>query len=448
MEATYDSDYVYTSNNYDYCDWEISVVKEAIVIMPGMMASEINLNQTAYIDFMSDYGNPLVPGFRIWDPNTDYLPYLGSIVRLLGCNNNGTPQYQSISKGPTINKNPTNYPEGSYQYGAMDTFRRLYKKLYDEFYIPGKVDIVLYEYDWRKDPYDVALEFDTFINNNYGRIKLIAHSMGGLVSSQYMALGQAQRDRITQYISVAVPYLGAPLAQRIYCDGKFYDPHGFKDWFVGSVANATMAGAIRDIAPNIKTLYALTPPSQHFRPYLVDEWAVPTEEYTDYNSTMQFFSQNQLNWNSNICNLVKTNQDRLFVNGTQVTRLINDAYYIIGMGEMTATSLTAFRDMTYDLTLSDVNSYAGDGTVPLWSATIGGTLASHSKVFYKSSSTGMSALHTPMIQGIYKDAWGDDVVDYSTINFIIEIVEGNAMGFSSSTLSNTYGMTKTMPELY
>lgn len=60
--------------------------------------------------------------------------------------------------------------------------------------------------------------------------------------------------------------------------------------------------------------------------------------------------------------------------------------------------------------------------------------------------TNMSALHTPMIQGKYKNILGLEEDDLSTINFIIEIIKGNITGTTGSTTLSAYGITKTMPQ--
>ena len=120
-----------------------------------------------------------------------------------------------------------------------------------------------------------------------------------------------------------------------------------------------------------------------------------------------------------------------------MTELLSNAYYIVGTGESTTTGILDSNFDTFD-------TNAGDGTVPMWSATVGGTLPS-SRVFYKYSGNYMSALHTPMVSGRYNTNWGTQD-DFSTINFIVEILTGGALMMNESTL-NTYGITKNAPQV-
>ena len=430
---------VFSSKNYG--EFTLRVQKRAIILMSGMMGSELYTDQEGITyQGTNDIGNPVTKSIpintKVWEPAIDTLYLYGrALIDVLECYPNGESKYKLRTPLPIITpmgtniNNPSNNPNKFY--GALNTFKNIYQKLYDNF--RSQSDIVIYQYDWREDPYDTALKFDTFVKSqSYDDIILIGFSMGGLVSSQYMALGADRRDKITKYISVNVPYLGAPLAARIYNDGDFYEGHSFKDKVIELIVNSTLNEAIKDVAPNIKTLYALMPPEQKFNNYLISDSGL----IYGYNNTMQFFSQNLSNWNETLVAEVRANQARMFINGTHVTRLLDDVYYIVGTGESTTTSLQAKYSSESFSKLESIKTDNGDGTVPLWSATIGNTINSYNKTFFKVPREGMTALHSPMIEA--KDG------DYSTINFIIEIIKGNINGSTNANTIYQYGFIKNL----
>ena len=428
---------VLSSKNYG--EFTLRVQKRAIILMSGMMGSELYAKQSGIPSGGSGIDGTIPLGMKIWEPTAStVLTYGKYLIKALECWPNGKSKYKIspaasiITPQETNINNPANNPNKFY--GALNTFKNIYQKLYDNF--RNQSDIVIYQYDWREDPYDTALKFDEFIKeNNYEDITLIGFSMGGLVSSQYMALGADRRDKITKYISVNVPYLGAPMAARIFYDGKFYEGQGLSDILIELFTDITLSGAVKEIAPNIKTLYALMPPEQHFKNYL-SKFYTNRETVEGYYNTMQFFGQNLSNWNETLVAEVRANQARVFINGTHITRLLDDVYYIVGTGEMTETEISANYSLGIFTGLSPIKTDKGDGTVPIWSATIGNTINSYNKTFFKVPREGMTALHSPMIEA--KDG------DYSTINFIIEIIKGNINGSTNSNTLYNYGFTKNL----
>ena len=416
--------------------------KKAYVMVPGIMGSEMYTRDSNVPSGPSSYFSN---NTKIWDPTDGQVIASASYIPLaLKCSTSGSPVYATgpkfessllvTPKGSTIN-NPQNI---STQYGALDIFRNLYQALYNEPTIHNNGDIVLYEYDWRKDPYDTANDLYNFLVNikGYTDITLIGYSMGGLVSSHLVRnlYDNGQMDLITKYISVNVPYLGSPLAPRIYRDGKFLNGGGL----LNMIGNHAMCLGITMIAPNIKTLYALTPPSQYFEPYLIpDGSSVP---YSTYANTMSWLAGNLDNWNSTLYTSIKNNQSRLFIGGTHITQFLSDAYYIIGTGESTTQTIKVhFPLLSYIWEFVEQKTNAGDDTVPMSSATIGWTISGGSKTFFKVPQSGQTGSHMGMIQG--KDN------DFTTINFIVGIVKGTITASTGSSTLSTYGMTKTTPQL-
>ena len=81
-------------------------------------------------------------------------------------------------------------------------------------------------YDWRKGPMDVQ-RLDEAVNRallaspGHDKVILIAHSLGGLVSREYIA--GPGRGKVAALISVGTPWLGAPKAARALLWGYNFD---------------------------------------------------------------------------------------------------------------------------------------------------------------------------------------------------------------------------------
>jgi VWFA-related protein len=75
-------------------------------------------------------------------------------------------------------------------------------------------DVFYFVYDWRRDNALTAQDLNTFISNvttaeNYPKINLVAHSMGGLVCKSMLHQDAPVKDRINKLIFVGTPNLGA-----------------------------------------------------------------------------------------------------------------------------------------------------------------------------------------------------------------------------------------------
>jgi len=105
-------------------------------------------------------------------------------------------------------------PDGLVKVGLWGMFEDPYSAFIQAAKSGNKYDVLDYPgYDWRLDLRSQADALDTWINNNADLsrpIHLVTHSMGGLVVRAFVS-NQQRANRITSVISVAPPYLGAPL---------------------------------------------------------------------------------------------------------------------------------------------------------------------------------------------------------------------------------------------
>lgn len=412
-----------------YTQWtaqqEVLIYKKAIILLPGIMGSTIYSNGLTinYNNSNYQFSNNSI----LWDPDLSLnTGKMNASVRALACNSSGTPSYSTGVRSPIVNNNKNNYRK----YGAQNIYENLYMKLYNSFY--NDYDVILFEYDWRKDPFDTAQDLDDYISSNYySQIVLIAHSMGGNVSSYYLSLGAEQRSKVEKHITIGTPFLGAEKLAYVYDTGDAIDYVIIIDWF-----DLLLGSSVKAIMPNIPAIYSLLPVSWNFNPYLKIEDAnnnITTVQ--TYTATINEFSSNLSNWNSNLYNSAVFHQAALFVNGQHVTQLV-DSYYIIGDGTSTPLFLKMKTDSNNqklgDLTIESTNN-DGDGTVSIHSSTINGTLTNHTLYKYQSSS--VNADHIGLIKG-------ED--DQKSFDYICDVINGiNVDSYNDTTFFSKYSGYKT-----
>lgn len=101
---------------------------------------------------------------------------------------------------------------------------------------PTNADIWRFAYDWRLDPNDSALKLRDFMNDVVTttdqqraatcEADILAHSMGGIVSSVYLRRADTQDDarrKIHRMITAGTPYLGTPQAVAAQSRGYVFE---------------------------------------------------------------------------------------------------------------------------------------------------------------------------------------------------------------------------------
>ena len=393
---------------------------DAVIILPGFMGSRLYAEETITID-----GFVIEKNEKIWDPIPNTLSDLTKTTAKISALAYSVSGNSIKSHTPIVNIGGDN--DKSILFGTNDTYGSLYSTLYDAFY-SETCDVIFYEYDWRDDPYNIACELDVFIERNgYESVVFVGHSMGGIVTAQYIALGETQRSKVHMNISVCTPYLGTANAT-MACAGGSYGDSVLGD-YVGSLE-------IDNLACELLSVYSLIPPSYNMAPYLeCDNGSGEVSLCENYSGTVKMLSDyNSDVWNSKILEEVTLNQNRLFTENGLSTEFVN-SYYIVGTGEKT---LSKFK-ISIDEEKSSIESVIasemsdGDGTVTVYSATAANTLES-SRIFYKLDKAGMSSGHVQLIDGN----------DMATIEFIVKLIDGEVSGIDDETLESLYGISKTI----
>ena len=346
--------------------------RKAIIVLPGIVASRLYEN----VDNKR--------GDRWWEPKWYEAPLYINNLRL---DENGIsanrviPEYAVVdNKGNRIYQKIQN---NNQEYGAENTYGKLVNSLYDRF--GRQYDIYFYSYDWRMSNTVTAKYLEQFIDDKgYNKVILIAHSMGGVLASEYLRRNTENLSKVEKLITLGTPYLGAPKALYTLETGNFLD-NAIKNFFAKKL--------FKPVVKNFYSVYELLPTENYFRlsgtGYVkrLDKniytkksgiRVVNTIKDLNYNETYSLIAKRE--WATNNKNLLKPMlpNSEIFHRGIFQNKHITnsvDFYAIIGYGKNTIMKLKeSFINNEYKSTdvLNVLNT--GDGTVPVISATIGNTI--------------------------------------------------------------------------
>jgi pimeloyl-ACP methyl ester carboxylesterase len=224
--------------NYEQ-EYKLTDGKKAIVILPGLLASGLYDRETGealwdpiksdavdMLEFMGVYDqtHENVTAKSALGEFLDMFDYVAdiigdtknSIMRHIMCNEKGDPQ------NPNVVGVPVGY-EGHLAYGALNSYKWWAEGLKEVY--GSEYEVVVYNYNWLTDTRYAARDFAEFMRqNNYTETVLIGHSMGGLVATEYLAMGADCRARVDKFIAVAVPFYGSYMAS-----STFEDPYCYRD---------------------------------------------------------------------------------------------------------------------------------------------------------------------------------------------------------------------------
>lgn len=299
----------------------VAASRNLIVVVPGIIGSEL-------VD-----GN----GAKVWVG-------VGGILGQIQCNEVGNPVY------PLYAYNNDNY-------GARDTYKTLYDSLKSR--CSSQADVKFFAYDWRKTNTRAGLALKSMVNGYSGKIIIVAHSMGGIVASDYLRIAtESQRTRTT-LITLGTPFTGAPKAVQVMENGKM---------FPGIVGDLT-SSYIQNLIRNIPAAYELLPTTR-------------STAYVQVNGVDQTAT--------NAWNILKQRSWANFQSGSGLKPMMdtarnfhanlmqsNNQHYALSAGRsvfITSTGYTTVQKVNYSLSGGQysVSSYIGtndgDGTVPSTSA--------------------------------------------------------------------------------
>lgn len=302
--------------------------ERVVVLIPGITGSEL-VNAS---------------GERIWPPRmmTIYQDFAS-----LRCDERGLPQSPSQPRRPI---------EEYYESMARFLQGRGYQ-------------VFRFAYDWRLSNTQLADQLrDLIARTGSSKVDIVAHSMGGIVASTYVA--RHGGERVRRLVTLGTPFLGTPGAVKTLELGDF----------VRNIVGYFLRPEFTAIFRNNASWYQLLPNEDYFkaigRGYVRKLVQGETDMITtldSYQATLAFISERP--WANK--KLLATNGQ--LHQGLDLARTLKkvDAYFVVGFGERTVGQV----DFVFDqeggrevFATCEPHATNGDGAVVLPSATIGGQL--------------------------------------------------------------------------
>ncbi len=407
-----------TSDDTDYNDelqnTQPSDKKEAVIIVPGISGSELVAGE----DFDGFQFSTVNEGDLVWLPElnfnidsittdipADVLNVIGAF-NMLQMDNGGSSLYKIRAKQVS---------ESDEEVGALGSGTAMYKALLAKY--GDSRDVVFYGYDWRMSVSKTAAELETFIHlRGYEKVTFVCHSMGGIVTSCYLARSDENVQKTERVITVGTPYGGSPKALYTLETGKFLD------FSVANMRISALDYIFKTMAKNFASVYELLPYDNVIDAHGAYVYDASSYGYLDAAGTSSYI-KNQSAWlNSSMYTAALAIQNQLYASGDHImNREDVDSYIIAGYNVSTITQL----NLEDGKLISAGKSLAGDGTVPLVSA-----VEANGELFHKPVYLVNGVDHS----GLFADA---DVID-----LICNIIDSGAgASYNSSKISTAEGVT-------
>ena len=412
-------------------EYQLHGGRKAIIILPGLLASGLYDEETGdalwdpvqsdnvdLLEFMGVYDethkNVTVEAMmpEIWDL-MDYFDAVmqdvveddgsfdpNNIMRRIMCDDKGDAPAHVVGV-------PVGY-EGHLQYGALNSYKWWAEGL-EELY-GDEYEVVVFNYNWLTDTRYAARDFQAFMReNNYTDTILIGHSMGGIVATEYMAMGAENRARVDKFIAVAVPFYGSYMATDVFenplsylelinymLDTNVPAEEGMMGTVIESVV-AQLKGGINDlfyglIMPflyNMKSVYQLLPSGElmTLQASVEGEGSWQDGQRVRSDGVFEWYSSRPFVTDTPLATAAEAKdramraifrdwqeyRDGFYVDkaeGKVFACDLVDTYYVVGTGVTTDVGISIDGE-----TRRMHSNKQGDGTVPLLSATRGRPLS-------------------------------------------------------------------------
>lgn len=418
------------------CEFPVHVNNNAIIIIPGIFGSELFLGETnvyfrkgapifstevlemlahfhangvAVADItMTMIRNFLTP----YTYNGDWILHGGvyasafadGLYESLLCDSEGNSRYEVYTKkykleledGDELETYTTNC-------GTLDMYGDLYDAIKETASSMYKTEF--FSYDWRLSNAVSAEKLDAFINEaGYDKVILVAHSMGGLVASGYMAIGEEQTNRVKNVFYLASPLAGTPATIDVWYNQDFsFLPGSDAFWemfdnlkFLLSVATLT-SSPLQKLMSSYVSVYELLP-NQHYLSltditYINTKVIVPVDNGSDeveigdtdiliemvdtYTESTNILSNVLPYFNNALMTKAENFHDSCFSVDGHISNSTN-AHYIYAEGMDTVIKFIYMYsevDETYEPEFwLELPTDDGDSLVPKWSATLNSTI--------------------------------------------------------------------------
>ncbi len=253
--------------------------------------------------------------------------------------------------------------------------------------------VYLFSYDWRKSNIDSAEKLAAFIDSitDGGKVKvdLIAHSMGGIVSSHYL---REHDDRVDKYLSFGSPYEGAPSAFNTLSSKSLVG--GFLD-----VVIEKLVGIKPDVASSFTSMVELLPTQRMLEKYPyqfvstgdLNSFQRILNSNSSYDKILQAAADAKVSGLADLATVdmamsnVSNDRYNQFIEDSKLYRVNGErngdvllmhrpnSMFFVGNNHPTVVSgyFPGNQDILYKV--NGISTLEGDGMVPLYSATMGMT---------------------------------------------------------------------------
>ena len=402
--------------------FDIKVNKNAIIVIPGIFGSELYIgNDNPYFNFNTPIvsqdmlnnlaeigGNISTPeivaliGAYLLSPviqtttNLTETAFVNMFYDSIKCNDDGSSKYEVYTKkyvyveptydadGTRIFTLPSGYDARYYSShaGLLDTYYDLIDSFYSDSTITNQYDIEFFSYDWRLSNAVSAEQLNAFINENgYDKVVLVAHSMGGLVASGYMAIGDTQLNKVKEVYMLSSPLEGTPEVINVWANTDFSSLAG--DDYDSLVTAIDVALSLMTLSSdpfqklfgNYASIYQLFPTQNYISlaptPYLIHSTSSSNETVcTTYAASMQVLSECLPHFNTALMAEAESFHADCRINNKHITYSV-DSTYVYATGFETTTQLRCSESLfSTDIEVIS-NPTIGDSLVPSWSATVG-----------------------------------------------------------------------------
>jgi pimeloyl-ACP methyl ester carboxylesterase len=295
------------------------------------------------------------------------------------------------------------------------------------------VDLFIFPYDWTKSNVETALLLKTKIDEvkaicSCNKVDIVAHSMGGLVTRQYVQSASYEND-IDQLIFLGTPHMGAPKAYLMYEGGE--NGPGVQN----ALTHLYLSHLAHEAGYENAFDYIRLKPIPSVRELL------PVYSYLFNDSSSLWVYPNSYPTNPFLENLT-SGLALLTSSGIEVTNIIGENLSTDTINSITVKDSTTLPLWQHGVPIA-LNNGQGDGTVPYSSANSIGTSikinSSHSKLPTLGQSLVYEELTTKLPEVLINDNLFDNALvvrAFSPIDFQVIAPDGRRVGRNFSSLGN------------
>jgi len=208
--------------------------RKAIIIVPGIMGSGLGITDDdgTFNAVWDPFGDVSIDSLMTADGDFDVvamLPLASTIYEILaGLGNDDTDIFKIMSldeDGVPLRDDlkPADFFGESevLKYGTLGVYKQMYDSLEAEY--GDEYDVVVYNYDWRCSVTDAAEGLEAMIKEQrYSSVSLLAHSLGGLVVSNYAGSSAENAEKIDLFVSLGTPFYGSITGMSAPTDPFYY----------------------------------------------------------------------------------------------------------------------------------------------------------------------------------------------------------------------------------